>query len=97
MRILISLVMVLLFVTTSTAALVPNITVLPNTTVEVGEEIYFDATDTTADDAGQLARARHEWDFDDGYYLRWDPNNNLITRSGIATTHYFMTDRKSVV
>lgn len=91
MRILISLVMVLLFVTTSTAALVPNITVLPNTTVEVGEEVYFDATDTTADDAGQLARARHEWDFDDGYYLRWDPNNNSITRSGIATTHYFMT------
>ncbi len=39
----------------------------PDTTVEVGELVLFDATATTDD--GNLEHARFEWDFGDGWLL----------------------------
>lgn len=74
----------------------PDIDVLPGTTVEVGEEVFFSASDTTYEpDAVKLKKARYEWDFGDGYYLRFDPvtwsNAATVTRSGVAATHYYMT------
>jgi len=68
----------------------PAIRIEPNTRVEVGEEVFFSATGTTYPDATILSKARYEWDFGDGYYLRFDPAVRAITRSGIAATHYFM-------
>ena len=59
-------------------------------TVEVGEEVFFSATGTTYPDTAILSKARYEWDFGDGYYLRFDPAVKTTTRSGIAATHYFM-------
>jgi hypothetical protein len=70
---------------------VADIDVLPSASVEVGEEVFFSASDTTYDGtAALLGLARYEWDFGDGYYLRHDPNVSTVTRSGITTTHYFM-------
>jgi hypothetical protein len=70
--------------------LVPSMTVLPKDTVEVGEEVFFSAANTNFTDKKILDKARYEWDFGDGYYLRFDPAEKTITRSGIAVTHYFM-------
>jgi hypothetical protein len=68
----------------------PAILIQPGTSVEVGEEVFFSATGTTYPDSAILGKARYEWDFGDGYYLRYDPKVSAITRSGIAATHYFM-------
>jgi hypothetical protein len=84
---------VLILVTASMAlaqTLSPAIQIQPGTSVEVGEEVFFSATSTTYPDTAILSKARYEWDFGDGYYLRFDPTVTSITRSGIASTHYFM-------
>jgi len=85
-----------LFLTTSSMAmaqaLVPNIQVLPGTNVEVGEEVYLSGSGSTYDGNQTLLRkARYEWDFGDGYYLRYDPSVKTITRQGLCATHYYMT------
>jgi hypothetical protein len=72
------------------AQLNPAIEIQPGDRVEVGEEVYVSATKTTYPDATLLHKARFEWDFGDGYYLRFDPTIKAINRSGIAATHYFM-------
>ena len=83
----------------SASDLIPAIEIQPSNNVEVGEEVYFSGTGTTYKgnhnsdtnaDAILLQKSRFEWDFGDGYYLRFDPSVVAITRSGIATTHYFM-------
>jgi hypothetical protein len=86
-----SLFVICLFSSILQAALVPSIATLPATTVEVGEEIFLNAAGTTYTDAVLLGKARFEWDFGDGYYLRYDPVNTTITQSGICAAHYYMT------
>ncbi len=69
----------------------PSVSVLPSTTVEVGEAVYFDGESTTYDgDALVFQRARYEWDFGDGYYHRFDPVVTTVQRSGLSVMHYFM-------
>lgn len=85
-----------LFLTTTSMALaqslVPAIQVLPGINVEVGEEVYFSGSGSTYDGNQTLLRkARYEWDFGDGYYLRYDPTDRTITRQGLTATHYYMT------
>lgn len=71
--------------------IVPDIDVLPGTTVEVGEEVFFSASDTTyAPSATLLAKARYEWDFGDGYSIKHDMTTATVRRSGVAVIHYFM-------
>ena len=77
--------------------LIPVISIEPNTQVEVGEEVYLSATGTTYPDKKIFAKARYEWDFGDGYYLRFDPYVRTITRQGIAATHYYMKPGKFIV
>jgi hypothetical protein len=78
------------------AALVPQISVLPGSSVEVGEEVYLSATGTTYESANLLGKARYEWDFGDGYTCKFadgvpgTPYYYLMC-GGIALTHYFMT------
>ena len=77
---------------------VADIDVLPATTVEVGEEVFFSASDTTYDGtAALLGLARYEWDFGDGYYFRHDPTISTITRSGPGVVHYFMSPGEKTV
>lgn len=64
----------------------PRITVLPGTTVEVGEEIYFDAMDYASQISDIL---QFEWDFGDGYRLYADSDGNPF-ETGACTVHYFM-------
>ena len=81
-------------------ALVPAIEVrsdgaAPETTVEVGEEVYFSASGTTYDDAVLLGKARYEWDFDDGYTYQYGSGcvgqpYYSVMGGGIAAVHYFM-------
>lgn len=73
------------------ATVTPVIQVLPGTSVDVGEEVYFSGASSTYDgNATLLQKARYEWDFGDGYYLRYDPSDTSITRQGICATHYYM-------
>jgi len=86
------IVILLLIPSLAWATVVADIDVLPATTVEVGEEVFFSASDTTYDGTAQLLElARYEWDFGDGYYLRHDPSISTITRSGTGVVHYFMS------
>jgi hypothetical protein len=62
------------------------ITLLPNDTVEIGEEIYFDAVYYS----GQFGDSiQCEWNFDDGYVLYADEDGNPFD-PGLCVTHYFM-------
>ncbi len=71
------------------AGLNPSIKIEPGTSVEVGEEVFFSATESTYSDKKLLQKARYEWDFGDGYYHRYDPAGSAF-RQGIAVTHYYM-------
>jgi|GEM_PF-1130789 len=64
-----------------------HINVLPDTTVEVGEEVYFDAMyyETSISDTLQF-----EWDFGDGYSLYAHTSGNPF-ETGLCAVHYFMT------
>ena len=69
--------LLLLIPSLSWGALVPAIEVRsdgasPETTVEVGEEVYFSATGTTYEDSVLLGKARYEWDFDCGVCCSWE-------------------------
>jgi hypothetical protein len=66
-----------------------GITVRPGTTIEVGEEVYFDAMelfDATSSGEGGLMGV-YTWDFGDGYKAECD---DPYHRSGLAITHFFM-------
>ena len=95
--------LLLLIPSLSWGALAPAIEVRsdgasPETTVEVGEEVYFSGSGTTYDgDAQLLGLARYEWDFGDGYYFRFDPAVVSVTRSGIDVLHYFMSPGEKTV
>ena len=59
--------LLLLIPSLALGTVVADIDVLPATTVEVGEEVFFSASDTTYDGtATLLGLARYEWDFGDG-------------------------------
>lgn len=83
-----------LFVTLAAVAfaqdLKPSIKVLPTAHVEVGEEVFFSAAQTTYRDRDILRKARFEWDFGNGYSFRFNPAVAAETHSGIAVVHYFM-------
>jgi hypothetical protein len=64
-----------------------NITVLPGDTVEVGEEIYFDAVYYSQQFGDSI---QCEWDFDDGYALYADEDGNPF-EPGLCAIHYFMS------
>jgi len=63
-----------------------NITVLPTDTVEVGEELYFDAV-YYAEQFGDSIQC--EWNFDDGFSLYADEDGNPF-ETGLCAIHYFM-------
>jgi hypothetical protein len=70
-----------------------NITVLPNDTVEVGEEIYFDAV-YYSEQFGDSIQC--EWDFGDGYALYADEDGNPFD-PGLCAIHYFMSPGEFMV
>jgi len=74
----------------SPSALVPHIEVRPGATVAVGEEVLFDATGATYDDASALQKGRFEWEFGDGYVLKHGEPIYYSMDSGIACTHFYM-------
>jgi hypothetical protein len=90
----------LLFPSLAFGALVPAIEVRsdgnsPETTVDVGEEVYLSASGTTwAEDTNSMLQfARFEWDFGDGYSCKYGtgvPGDTEMC-SGIAVSHFYMT------
>jgi hypothetical protein len=92
--------LLLLVPSLSWGALVPAIEVRsdgasPETTVEVGEEVYFSASGTTYEDSVLLGKARYEWDFGDDYKYQYGSGcvgqpYYSIMGGGIAAVHYFM-------
>ncbi|MBN1398446.1 MAG: T9SS type A sorting domain-containing protein [Bacteroidetes bacterium] len=64
-----------------------HINVLPGTSVEAGEEVYFDAMyfSNQISDSVQC-----EWDFGDGYTLKAGYPAGTTFETGICATHYFM-------
>ena len=86
----------LLLYHTSVFAVTANFSVEPGTAVEVGEEVFFNAINTTYNppydpitNPFPLINAIFEWDFGDGYSLKWRIEDDYMT--GVAVTHYFMT------
>jgi hypothetical protein len=95
------LLLLLLIPSLTWGALVPAIEVRsdgasPETTVEVGEEVYFSASGTTYEDAVLLGQARYEWDWGDGYAYEnmsgcvGQPYYSIMG-GGLSAVHYFMT------
>ena len=70
-----------------------NINVLPSDTVEVGEEIYFDAVYYSQQFGDSI---QCEWDFDDGYALYADEDGNPFD-PGLCAIHYFMNPGEFMV
>ncbi|MEO0293363.1 MAG: T9SS type A sorting domain-containing protein [candidate division WOR-3 bacterium] len=64
-----------------------HLTVFPGTTVEVGEEVYFDAIYYARTISDTL---EFEWDFGDGYRMYIDTSDGNPFESGVAVVHYFM-------
>ncbi len=77
-------------VTLAQGTLVPQIAVLPETTVAVGEEVFLDATGTTYGDLGALQKGRFEWEFGDGYAFKHGFPRDYSTNGGIVCTHFYM-------
>ncbi len=63
-----------------------KINVLPQTNVEVGEAVYFDALFYAKTFSDTL---QFEWDFGDGYRLYADSDGNPF-ETGLCAVHYFM-------
>lgn len=63
-----------------------KINVLPKDTVEVGEEVYFDAIYYSTQVSDTL---EFEWDFGDGYRLYADSDGNPF-ETGLCVVHHFM-------
>ncbi len=79
------------------ADLTPAISVLPGTTVEVGEEVVFNAEGTTyTPDQTWVRKGVYGWNFGDGYAFQptlltgQSPWNGTVQPSGISAVHYFM-------
>jgi PKD repeat protein len=64
--------------------------VLPGLKVEVGEEVFFDATNGAYSVFPQTNTNRYEWDFGDGYTMKWYSPQSSDRFSGICTTHFFI-------
>ncbi|NWG32624.1 MAG: PKD domain-containing protein [Rhodocyclaceae bacterium] len=73
--------------TTNKAFAQSHITVLPGTTVEVGEEVYFDAVYYSNRISDTL---QFEWDFGDGYFLGAGKPALYTFETGLCAIHYFM-------
>jgi len=73
--------------TTNEAFAQSHITVLPGTTVEVGEEVYFDAVYYSNRISDTL---QFEWDFGDGYFLGAGKPALYTFETGLCAIHYFM-------
>ena len=69
--------------------LVPRIAVEPGTNIECGAEVGFSAMPTTYDDAGLLSQARFEWDFGDGYAMRYGSPYYNSADTGRACTDFY--------
>ncbi len=70
--------------------LCPAFDVLPGLSVEVGEEVFFNAEGTTYTDPELLKLARFEWDFGDGYVFQYEAPKTIDRNSGIGVIHHFM-------
>jgi hypothetical protein len=79
------------------ASLTPHIAVAPSSTVEVGEAVFLSAEASTWSNADQLRRARFEWDFGDGYVMKFGAPLASSGESGISALHYFMRPGTFVV
>ena len=66
----------------------PSLKVEPGFTVEVGEEMLFDATDYLDDPS--LVEGRFEWDFGDGYIMKFGDPYYYSADSGISVVHFYM-------
>lgn len=75
-------------------SLVPSFEVEPGLTVEVGEEVYFNAQSTAYPDQDLLRKARFEWDFGDGYVFKYGAPRASDRNSGNAVIHHFMKPGK---
>jgi hypothetical protein len=64
-----------------------QITIMPGDSVEVGEEIYFDAV-YYSNQYGDSMQC--EWDFGDGYYFKAGAPFDHTFETGLAVVHYFM-------
>lgn len=73
--------------------LIPVIEVRPGLNLEVGEEVLFTAESSILNysDPTLINKARFEWDFGDGYALKFGFPNPNGGDSGMSTVHYFMS------
>ena len=80
---------------TAAIAIEPRINILPDTIVEVGDEVFFSANGTT----GLLDPflAYYEWDFGDGYALKRGSPFSYSAYTGANCLHYFMKPGTFVV
>jgi hypothetical protein len=73
---------------------VSPIKVEPGTTVEVGEEVFFDGSGVTIEGAKLLPNGMidgsYEWNFGDGYTLMKGSNYYLSDFGGTSTSHFYM-------
>jgi hypothetical protein len=67
------------------------IRIYPSASVQVGQEVLFDGEGSTNVVYPDQDTTLFEWDFGDGYYLKYDhPVNPGEEYSGVNTTHYYM-------
>jgi PKD repeat protein len=78
----------------ATAASGGGITVLPGTTVHVGQEVVFDGNSVKVPGAKLMAngmiQGRYEWDFGDTYTQKWYDHFPTSQQGGSPTTHFFV-------
>ncbi|MBN2004524.1 MAG: PKD domain-containing protein [Anaerolineae bacterium] len=72
------------------AALVPHITVLPGSTLQVGQEVLFDASGTEYENEELKYKGRYEWDFGDDYGARFGDPYYFSGEGGMAISHFYM-------
>jgi len=76
------------------SASLADIKVEPGTTVQVGEEVYFDGSGVTIAGAKLLPNGMiegsYEWDFGDGYSLMKGSQYHGSNFGGTSTTHFYM-------
>ncbi|MBN2235634.1 MAG: PKD domain-containing protein [Opitutales bacterium] len=77
-------------ISTHAQDLSPRIDVVPSLSVEVGEAVFFSAEGSTYPNANQLGRARYEWDFGDGYVMKFGQPKTSSGDSGMSALHYYM-------
>jgi PKD repeat protein len=63
----------------------------PGISVDVGEEVFFDATCGNYQVDPENNYTTYEWDFGDGYYMQYNKPTIYHMDAGITCTHFFTT------